>query len=406
MVEEYPLRAGRGDRGWRTSTGSSGCVKRRESSSSSWPPTTRPADVRRQLDRRSRHLVDRVPHGWRQRRAAVLYERFSPLEDCFVGAGLPADILGSAHHFLMLLAATSRESSASTATPLRLCHDTSRWTPTHGLRRHRSTSQVCLSSGDSTGTPCGPTNCSGPASQRAPKSVCRHWQGEPKPFMKDCLEVREVRATSVPPACNRCSRRRGPRKDKLRFLSGQHRATTRQQGGGHRWWGTTRPPTTGQSEHDSSRAGRFSKRASRSRPPTPSAASSLVWVLGCTRVKRTPTPLTRTPPTWTVTAMPGTATSRSPICTRTRLPTSTSPSTHLDHTDAALGHADSNIADMPHLDHTDAVHIDTSVGHVDGPGPHTDTHTDTPWRYRPHRRSAPRHRTRRHAPRQFHRRTH
>jgi len=54
------------------------------------------------------------------------------------------------------------------------------------------------------------------------------------------------------------------------------------------------------------------------------------------------------------------------------------PSTHLDHTDAALGHADSNIADMPHLDHTDAVHIDTSVGHVDGPGPHTDTHTDTP----------------------------
>ncbi|HLN06065.1 MAG TPA: AAA family ATPase [Acidimicrobiales bacterium] len=44
-----------------------------------------------------------------KRRAAMLYERFSPLEDCFVGAGLPADILGSAHHFLMLLAATTRE---------------------------------------------------------------------------------------------------------------------------------------------------------------------------------------------------------------------------------------------------------------------------------------------------------
>ena len=23
-------------------------------------------------------------------------------------------------------------------------------------------------------------------------------------------------------------------------------------------------------------------------------------------------------------------------------------------------------------------HVDTSAGHVDGPGPHTDTHTDTP----------------------------
>jgi len=48
------------------------------------------------------HMVDD------ERRAAALYERFSPLEDGLVGAGLPADILGSAHHFLMLLAATTK----------------------------------------------------------------------------------------------------------------------------------------------------------------------------------------------------------------------------------------------------------------------------------------------------------
>ncbi|HEX4778100.1 MAG TPA: hypothetical protein VFW74_15085, partial [Acidimicrobiia bacterium] len=40
-------------------------------------------------------------------RAAVLYEQLSRYEDSAVVAGLPADILGSAHHFLMLLAATS-----------------------------------------------------------------------------------------------------------------------------------------------------------------------------------------------------------------------------------------------------------------------------------------------------------
>ncbi|MBV8951762.1 MAG: hypothetical protein JOZ99_12865, partial [Actinobacteria bacterium] len=39
-------------------------------------------------------------------RAAVLYEQFVPYEDAVIHAGLPADILGSAHHYLMLLAAT------------------------------------------------------------------------------------------------------------------------------------------------------------------------------------------------------------------------------------------------------------------------------------------------------------
>src|SRR5205823_8405896 len=46
------------------------------------------------------HMVDD------KERAAVLYEQFSEFEDFVVCAGLPADILGSAHHFLMLLAAT------------------------------------------------------------------------------------------------------------------------------------------------------------------------------------------------------------------------------------------------------------------------------------------------------------
>ncbi len=42
-------------------------------------------------------------------RAAVLYDQLSRYEDAVVLAGLPADILGSAHHFLMLLAATSED---------------------------------------------------------------------------------------------------------------------------------------------------------------------------------------------------------------------------------------------------------------------------------------------------------
>jgi class 3 adenylate cyclase/tetratricopeptide (TPR) repeat protein len=39
-------------------------------------------------------------------RAAWLYDEFVPYQDVTVLAGLPADVLGSAHHFLMLLAAT------------------------------------------------------------------------------------------------------------------------------------------------------------------------------------------------------------------------------------------------------------------------------------------------------------
>ena len=39
-------------------------------------------------------------------RAAALYKQFAPYEDTVIHAGLPADILGSAHHFLMLLAGT------------------------------------------------------------------------------------------------------------------------------------------------------------------------------------------------------------------------------------------------------------------------------------------------------------
>ncbi len=39
-------------------------------------------------------------------RAAWLYRELVPFEDSVVLAGLPADVLGSAHHFLMLLAAT------------------------------------------------------------------------------------------------------------------------------------------------------------------------------------------------------------------------------------------------------------------------------------------------------------
>jgi hypothetical protein len=49
------------------------------------------------------HLV-----GDRQR-AADLYDQFSQFRDDLVPAGLPADILGSAHHFLMLLAATTAD---------------------------------------------------------------------------------------------------------------------------------------------------------------------------------------------------------------------------------------------------------------------------------------------------------
>ena len=40
-------------------------------------------------------------------RAADLYDQYSPYQEYVVGAGLPADILGSVHHFLMLLAATT-----------------------------------------------------------------------------------------------------------------------------------------------------------------------------------------------------------------------------------------------------------------------------------------------------------
>jgi class 3 adenylate cyclase/tetratricopeptide (TPR) repeat protein len=39
-------------------------------------------------------------------RAAWLYRELAPFEDAVVIAGLPADVLGSAHHFLMMLAAT------------------------------------------------------------------------------------------------------------------------------------------------------------------------------------------------------------------------------------------------------------------------------------------------------------
>jgi tetratricopeptide (TPR) repeat protein len=42
-------------------------------------------------------------------RAAELYEELSQYEGTVIVAGLPADILGSAHHFLMLLAATTGE---------------------------------------------------------------------------------------------------------------------------------------------------------------------------------------------------------------------------------------------------------------------------------------------------------
>jgi hypothetical protein len=48
------------------------------------------------------HLVDD------KERAAVLYDLLSPFEEFVVLAGLPADALGSTHHFLMLLAATLR----------------------------------------------------------------------------------------------------------------------------------------------------------------------------------------------------------------------------------------------------------------------------------------------------------
>ncbi len=41
-----------------------------------------------------------------RQRASALYDEFVEYEDYVVTAGLPADILGSAHHFLMLLAAT------------------------------------------------------------------------------------------------------------------------------------------------------------------------------------------------------------------------------------------------------------------------------------------------------------
>jgi class 3 adenylate cyclase/tetratricopeptide (TPR) repeat protein len=43
-----------------------------------------------------------------QERACALYAEFVEYEDFVVTAGLPADILGSAHHFLMLLAATMK----------------------------------------------------------------------------------------------------------------------------------------------------------------------------------------------------------------------------------------------------------------------------------------------------------
>jgi len=46
------------------------------------------------------HLVDD------KERAAVLYDELVRYEDSIVLVGLPADALGSAHHFLMLLAAT------------------------------------------------------------------------------------------------------------------------------------------------------------------------------------------------------------------------------------------------------------------------------------------------------------
>jgi hypothetical protein len=43
-----------------------------------------------------------------QERASVLYAEFVEYEGFVISAGLPADILGSAHHFLMLLAATMK----------------------------------------------------------------------------------------------------------------------------------------------------------------------------------------------------------------------------------------------------------------------------------------------------------